>query len=335
MDCPDIAGGPVGFEGMGGSMGKTLMRTRQTCAALIVVLLLCMGNIATSVGVVAQQTTLAGTFTTIFVDPAPGSGAPPETRYILTDDTGKATDLHIPPGVLQGAGGSASLDRQRVTVTGAQAATTQANGASVVSVQAIASTTKRAASSLPQRNVVGSQPFINVLCKFNDVAAEPQPPSYFNALMGTGPGSLGEYFSQASYGNINLGTTATVGWFVLPQTQAYYVPGNTAPDDAALTRMATDCAALIPNTVDMTPYVGLNFMFNDLLGGVAIGGTGTFLTINGVTKFWSSTWMPPWGYYQPSAMSAARRSSRTRWVMPSGCTIRPAPPASPIRMPGM
>jgi M6 family metalloprotease-like protein len=279
-------------------MGKRLMRTRQTCAALIVVLLLCMGNIATSVGVVAQQTTLAGTFTTIFVDPAPGSGALPETRYVLTDDTGKATDLQIPPSVLQGAGGSVSLDRQRVTVTGAPAATTQANGASAVSVQTIAPAIKRAASSLPRRNVtIGSQPFINVLCKFSDVATEPQPPSYFDALMGTGPGSLGEYFSQASYGKINLGTTRTVGWFALPQTQAYYVPGNTAPDDTALNRMATDCAALIPNTVDMTPYVGINFMFNDLLGGVAIGGTGTLLTFNGITRTWASTWMPPWGYY--------------------------------------
>jgi M6 family metalloprotease-like protein len=276
------------------------MRTRQTCAALIVVLLLCVGNIATSVGVVAQQTTLAGTFTTIFVDPAPGSGALPETRYVLTDDTGKATDLQIPPSVLQGAGGSVSLDRQRVTVTGAPAATTQANGASAVSVQTIAPAIKRAAGSLPRRNVTtGSQPFINVLCKFNDVADEPQPPSYFNSLMGTGPGSLGEYFSQASYGKINLGATVTVGWFVLPQTKAYYVPGNANPDDAALDRMATDCAARIPNTVNMTPYVGMNFMFNDRLGNLAIGGAGPILTINGVTKLWPSTWMPPWGYYQP------------------------------------
>jgi hypothetical protein len=53
----------------------------------------------------------------------------------------------------------------------------------------------------------------------------------------------------------------------------------------------------------MAPFVGLNFMFNGDLGNVAVGGTGSNLTINGVTKFWSSTWMPPWGYsIQPNTV---------------------------------
>ena len=193
--------------------------------------------------------------------------------------------------------------------------------ASVVSVQTIAPAIKRAAGSLPQRNVAGSQPFINVLCKFSDVAAEPKAPSYFDALMGTGPGAWASTSRRRRTGRSISAPTRTVGWFVLPQTKAYYVPGNTAPDDAALTRMATDCAALIPNTVDMTPYVGINFMFNDLLGGVAIGGTGTNLTFNGVTKSWSSTWMPPWGYYQPTRLYRRPDGPRAR----DGSCVRAAP----------
>lgn len=259
---------------------------------------------APAVGVAAQQASLTGTFTTIYVDPSPGSGGQAITRYRLTDDTGTTTDLQIAASVLQAAGGGLLLDRQRVSVTGTP--TTQASAPPAVSVQTIALVNKSAAASVPRRQLVGAQPFVNVLCKFSDVAAEPKPTTYFDALMGNGTGGLGDFFAQASYGNINLNGTVTAGpWAALPNTKSQYIAGGN-PTDPELDIMARDCAATIPSTLNMTPFVGLNFMFNDLLGGVAIGGTGTNLTINGVTKVWSSTWMPPWGYYAAPGYTAGQ-----------------------------
>jgi M6 family metalloprotease-like protein len=260
---------------------------------LLLVVLLVGGNTLRAVDVLAQQTTLTGTFTMLFFDPPPGSGGTGGVRYRVTDDTGKTVPLQIAPAVLQAAGGGMALDRRRVTVVGTPGPTTRANATPTFAVQTIAAETR--ITGLPHRDILGAQSFVSVLCKFNDVTAEPRPVAYFDTLMGTGPGSLGEYFSQASYGNISLGgATTTVGWFVLPQPRSAYVPPNGA---ANLDLLAKDCAALIPPTLAMTGFVGLNFMFNDVLDGSAWGGTGETLTINGVLKDWPSTWMPPWGYY--------------------------------------
>jgi len=156
---------------------------------------------------------------------------------------------------------------------------------------------KNAPEGVPKRQLVGTQPFVNVLCKFSDVADEPYTPAYITGLMGSGPGSLGSFFSETSFGNINLSGTVTENWAVLPQPKSYYIVTdvNGSLTGAALNNMAQDCASRIPSTLDMTPFVGLNFMFNDLIGCCAVGGTGTNLMINNVTKFWSTTWMPPWG----------------------------------------
>ncbi|MDQ6906597.1 MAG: hypothetical protein M3176_07200 [Chloroflexota bacterium] len=250
-----------------------------------------------SVGAASGQTMLTGVFSTITQDPPPGSNLPGSVTYVLTDDAGTVTVLQIAPQSLQAAGGSLRLDRQRVTTTGVVVPTTQANTIPTLTVQSVVLTNKSTTNRAPTRQVVGAQPYVNVLCKFSDVADEPFMPSYITGLMGTGYGSLGGFFSEASFGNINLNGTVTENWAVLPRLKADYVvlDARGGPTDAALDLMAQDCAKLIPTTLDMTPFVGLNFIFNEMLGNVAVGGTGTNLTINGINKFWSSTWMPPWG----------------------------------------
>ena len=286
-------------------MYRWMRPARRAVVFVAIISLVAAGALLPPVGVAAQQTALTGTFTTLYIDPTPGSGGPAIVRYRLTDDTGKTTGLDIAASVLQAAGGALLLDRQRVSVTGTP---TTAGGAPAVSVQTIAPVNKAAAAGGPQRRLAGAQPFVNVLCKFSDVPDEPQTPAYFNALMGTGAGGLNNYFTEASYGNINLnGTvTATTAWSTLPNPKSTYITGNNNPTNAQLDQMASDCARTIPGTLDMNPFVGLNFMFNSTLGGVAIGGTGTTLTINGVNKTWSSTWMPPWGYGPSPGTSAGQ-----------------------------
>ncbi len=282
--------------------------------ALLFAVLLVLGNgLLFSVGVVsAQSSTISGVFTTMFVDPPPGSGIPPREIYELTDATGKMSELQITPATLQAAGGDERLDRQRVTVTGVAAPTTQAAATPVVAVRTVALEGKAALDAAPKRQaVIGGQAFVNVLCKFSDIAQEPPTPgfastaAYVNSLIGDTYPGLGNFFNTVSYGNINLTGTVTYppagstpAWYTLPQPRSHYVPAdpNAGPTSANLDDMFQDCAAQLPPALDMNPYVGLNFMFNDLIGCCAVGGTGRSFAINGVTKFWSSTWDPPWGY---------------------------------------
>lgn len=92
--------------------------------------------------------------------------------------------------------------------------------------------------------------------------------------MGAAAPGLGDFFSQASFGLINLTGTTTVGWFVLPQARAYYTPADPKAGltSTQFTNLAQDCTKLIPTTLDVSPFKGLNLIFNDDLGCCAYGG---------------------------------------------------------------
>jgi hypothetical protein len=75
-----------------------------------------------------------------------------------------------------------------------------------------------------------------IACRFSDVAAMPQPMSYFNTMFGAagaGTGGLYDYFRDQSYGKLNLKVTVR-GWYTMPYTKA---------QEAAKTRWAriADC----------------------------------------------------------------------------------------------
>ncbi|MGI8690290.1 MAG: hypothetical protein ACR2M3_17060 [Thermomicrobiales bacterium] len=248
------------------------------------------------VGAAPGQGTLTGVFSVIFGDPPPGSALPPHVTYRLTDDTGRTTEIRLSGSTLQAAGGTIALNRQRVTVTGAP--TTQLDGSTAITVQTIKAETKPSATVTRQAVTAGPQPFLNVLCKFSDEATtEPITPAYMDGLMGSAAPGLGDFFSQASFGKINLNGTTTVGWFILPHAMSYYTPTDPKAGltETQFTNLAQDCTHLVPNTLDVTPFKGLNLIFNDDLGCCAYGGEGQQLTINGIFRDWPTTWMPPWG----------------------------------------
>jgi hypothetical protein len=285
-------------------MGKSVHLARRRGALLFAVLLVLSNGLLFSVGGVSAQTsTLTGVFTTLFLDPPPGSAMPSREIYQLSDATGKLSELRINPATLEAAGGGDRFDRQTVTVTGVAIPTAQADATPAIAVQSLF-LAKGSLNAVPRRQVVGGQAYVNVLCKFQDVAQEPATPAYITNLMSAAYPGLGNFFNTVSYGNISLLGTVTyppVGWYTLPHPKAYYVPSadpNYGLTSTDLDRIFQDCAGLLPPELDMTPFIGLNFMLNDLIGCCAVGGTGRLVAINGVTKFWSSTWDPPWGYMQ-------------------------------------
>ena len=162
--------------------------------------------------------------------------------------------------------------------------------------------------------VTGSQPWVSLLCKFSNVAAEPHTPSFFSEMFANSPGRLDHYWREVSYGQIDVVGSAATSWLVLPQPQTAYVPtpgsgcldGSTT-NDANLSALFNDCTAVADPFVDFSVggtggFAGINLMFNGDLDGCAWGG-GRYATLDGVSKSWRTTWEPPWGYANVGVMA--------------------------------
>jgi M6 family metalloprotease-like protein len=144
-------------------------------------------------------------------------------------------------------------------------------------------------------NLTGSQPWVTVLCKFNDYSTEPRPSAYFQEMYAP---RVDNYWREQSYNLINLiGSGSVTRWFTLPHPRSYYVydsDGDQA-EELNLDRAANDCTAAADADVYYPFYVGINLMFNTDLDGYAWGG-GNWMTLDGAPRLWYMTWEPPWGY---------------------------------------
>ena len=223
-------------------------------------------------------------------DPAPGI---PRLALHLTDAQGTTTPIQVTESVLQAAGGLRALDRHEVVITTASIQTALANAGAPIAVQSIrlAATNElmSAMSATAAEPLTGSQPRALLLCRFADsTGVTPHPPSFYTGLMGSTSPGLNHYWQETSYNNINLNGTVVYGWYNLPQPRSYYV-GTTAN----LNLLADDCMAAADPFVFFPNFTGVDLNFNDDLDCCAWGG-GRTVTIDGQTRFYAMTWMPPW-----------------------------------------
>ena len=120
-----------------------------------------------------------------------------------------------------------------------------------------------------QPGLRGPQAFVTILCKFADVADEPEPRATFERFFGSTYPGLDHYWREVSYGAINLAGSKVVGWYALPLPQAAYKVERPADANlrsplptADLQRLAEDCTTAAGSAVDWSRYVGLNLVFN-------------------------------------------------------------------------
>ncbi len=142
------------------------------------------------------------------------------------------------------------------------------------------------------------------MCKLNDIADEPEDYAFFEGMYSDTEPGLDHYWQEVSFStfDINGSTVAGTGWYTLPNGDADYNPTAT-PDGADLNALMNDRIAEADADVDFSLYTGINMMFNfDFDRGWAWGGSAT-LTLDGVTKSWSVTWEPPWGYEDISVIA--------------------------------
>jgi M6 family metalloprotease-like protein len=147
--------------------------------------------------------------------------------------------------------------------------------------------------------VTGSQPWVTIACKFSDNTSEPKDLGYFQTMLSNNSGRLDDYWRKVSYGNVNIAGSAAHGWFTLPQPRSYYIPASGSAD---LTKLFTDCTGVANASVDFSPFVGINLMFNGDLDGYAWGGN-RYATLDGKSGSWRVTWEPPWGYQHEAPLA--------------------------------
>jgi hypothetical protein len=245
------------------------------------------------------EETVTGVLHVVWGDPPEGA---PVLRIYLIEGDGGSHELGLDEDQIRALGGIGALNRRRATVTGSRVTLRRAPAGAPLRVQSIsleADTRPAGAAAL-----TGSQQFASVACRFPDVPGEPRTIAWFDGLMGGTEPQLDHYWRDVSYDNVNVQGSQAFGWFVLPNQKSDYV-GDFDGDgsvEARLGDLAADCAAAADPFVDFTPFIGINFMFNDWIGCCAYGG-GWTLDVDGGSRWFSVTWMPTWGYGNQSVMA--------------------------------
>jgi M6 family metalloprotease-like protein len=274
-------------------MVSKIQRSIFRLGLLAAVLALIFGLLPARAGAQSPET-LTGWLTILWGD-GEDISAEPKQRYLLTSAGGESTPLILDEYLAAASGGILSLNGRQVTVQGD--ALLKPDGAREFRVTSL-SLAEGESKSVTPLAVTGSRPWISILCKFSDIAAEPNDLAYFSGMYADTKPGLNHYWKEVSYNKVNVNGSNAVGWFTLPQPRSAYIINNSLLHDKA----AKDCTAAADAQVNFAQFVGINLMFNSDLDGYAWGG-GWYGTLDGVSKVWSMTWEPPWGYQNVMVMA--------------------------------
>ncbi len=137
--------------------------------------------------------------------------------------------------------------------------------------------------------VLGSQPFVSIMCKCAGLSDEPKSLTYFKNMYSSSYPGLNHYWREVSYNKINLSGSTAAGWYTLPHDKAYYFSNNDY-----LYNIAKDCTSLADTDIDFTLFKGVNLMINGDMD-YSYGGK-LSIELDGILADWQMTWMASWGY---------------------------------------
>ncbi|NKI35619.1 hypothetical protein HFP89_10630 [Wenzhouxiangella sp. XN79A] len=233
----------------------------------------------------------------VWGDPLAGSGAPALKQFSLAGDDGSRIPLTVSRELAAAHGGFLDWFGQRVRVHLDPEPVETARDARR-GVRRARALTLLEGRDAARGGITGSQPWVSILCRFSDIAAEPNDLAYFEGMYGTNFGELDDYWRKQSYGAIDIVGSIAVDWVTLPRPQSFYAPTPGSGFDADKGALFDDCSEAADPFVDFSNggtggFAGINQMFNDVLDCCAWGG-GRFASLDGVSKVWRVTWNPPW-----------------------------------------
>lgn len=154
-----------------------------------------------------------------------------------------------------------------------------------------------AASRRPARYpppILGSEPWVTLLCQFAGNTNEPHDVAWFEGLVG-GSGLLDEYWREVSFGQMDLQGSAVSDWVALPKSQSQYFPSEQSIFPG-LDAIFADCVAAHDSAIQFQNFDGINILLNGELrppgcqcGPVAVGGIAE-ATLDGQHREISVTW---------------------------------------------
>ena len=258
----------------------------------------------------AAQEVLVGELNAIYGDPQPGSAGPAVSILTLTEENGNITEVYVSDELKKAAGGFFAWNGKLVQVT------LRSKDALIPGLKLREGTRQAAAMTLLEgtsswsnggNRITGSHPWVSILCKFSDVAAEPEDLAYFQGMYANLQGGQDHYWREVSYGNIDVVGSTAVDWVDLPREHTFYAPTPGSGTSARLGTLFEDCTEAADPFVDYSNggtggFSGINMMFNDLLDCCAWGG-GRFAVLDGVSKSWRTTWNPPWSFANNAVIS--------------------------------
>lgn len=263
-----------------------------------------LGCLSPFVGAI-ERDIVEGRVDVIWGDPPPGADAPSHVILTLTGDHGEIVEFSISDELAALHGGFLAWNGRRVRVHLAEQ--DASNRETPPATRRALALTLLEGRSASRGGVVGSQPWVSILCKFADIPDEPRDLAYFQDMYANAFGGLDDYWRKQSYGTIDIVGSTAVDWVVVPQAQTFYVPDPGNGSNADRSGLFNDCTAAADPFVDYSNggtggFSGINQMFNAELDCCAWGG-GRFATLDGVTKSWRVTWEPPWAYAQSGVIA--------------------------------
>src|SRR5919109_2424749 len=260
-------------------------------SSLLALLLLWTGSGA---GVVAQSpaTEVTGTLHVLWGDPPEG---PPVLRYLLAGDDGVSRMVDVDESVLAAAGGLLLVNGSRMRVQLAMALMPQERPRARI----LMPLTRAAAPAIltesqpvsAQVQLAVTRPYVTILCRFADTVNElPGTTEHYEQLTGAAYPGVNHYWTEVTEGGITLDGSIVLGWYTLPHPRSMYVTEDSSAD---LSKLLTDCTGAADADVDYSRFHGINLQFNKNLDCCSWGG-GRMLTLDGVTRFWATTWEAAW-----------------------------------------
>lgn len=263
--------------------------TPRTVLFRLALLLTALAAFAPLQVVAAQSATFEGVVEVLWGDPSAASREQAQHRIQVRTDSGQVIAID---DAGPSANAIAALSGNRVEVV-----VEEAQGQRTVRFLRVIPTEQ--GDALLGGAVTGSQPWVSILCKFSDIASEPEDLAYFEGMYANTPGGLDHYWREQSYGQIDVVGSEAFAWVDLPNPQSTYIATPGSGTDANLGALFNDCTQAVNPLVDFgnggNAFVGINMMFNGLLDCCAWGGS-RFATLDGISKNWRTTWNPPWSF---------------------------------------
>lgn len=238
---------------------------------------------------------MEGVLSVVFGDPVPGDSRTDVEKFFLLSDDQMTTEVFLAEDLVRTAGGADRLNGRRVEVVvesypGVLGDQLFPEIPIAHSIRILSDGTRSKAA----KAVSGSKPWVSILCKFSDVSAEPKALSYFQNMYATTYPGLDHYWREVSYNIANVAGSTAVAWVNLPHPRSHYESEGTQ-SGYDLNALAVDCTAAADPYVYFPNFVGINMMFNATFGPYAWGGS-RYFSLDGVSRRYSVTWEPPWGY---------------------------------------